>query len=248
MKKILLLVVFIGTSLISQAQNMIQQANDAYTNGNFDQAIELYQQSLDSVGVSADIYYNIGNSYYRLNRIASAILYYERALLLSPGDKDIRFNLEIARLKTIDKIEPVEEFFLTDWYNDVKNLFNANEWSGIGVACFILLIACLVLFFFSGKIAFKKLGFYSAIVVLALTILINIFAYSQKQKLTDRQTAIIFVQTVTIKSSPDNSGTDLFILHEGTKVNVSEKVNGWSKIETAAGNVGWIRSEQIEVI
>jgi tetratricopeptide (TPR) repeat protein len=248
MKQMIILLLFIGIAGNISAQEIIQQANEAYTKGEFNQAIDLYQKAIEENGVSAEAYYNIGNSYYRTNKIAPAILYYERALLLSPGDKDIRFNLEIAKLKTIDRIEPVGEFFLTDWYNAVQNLFRTNQWSTIAWSCFILFVLGLTLFFFSRKIFLKKLGFYAGLVVLVLTIVTNIFAYSQKKKLIDRNTAIIFTPTVNIKSSPDNSGTDLFILHEGTKVDVKSQLGDWKEIETADGNVGWIKSGDIEII
>jgi tetratricopeptide (TPR) repeat protein len=248
MKKIIILFLLTVTAWSISAQEIIQQANEAYTQGEFTQAIELYQKAIEENGISADVYYNIGNSYYRANKIASAILYYERALLLSPGDKDIQFNLEIARLKTVDKIAPVGEFFLTDWYNAVQNLFNTNRWSSIAWSCFILFVLGLTLFFFSRKIFLKKLGFYAGLTLFVLTILANIFAFSQKKKLTDRNTAIIFTPTVNIKSSPDNSGTDLFILHEGTKVDVKSQLGDWNEIETADGNVGWIKKEEIEII
>jgi tetratricopeptide (TPR) repeat protein len=248
MKKIIILLLFIGTAWGISSQDVIQQANEAYTKGEFTQAIDLYQQAVEENGVSAEAYYNIGNSYYRINKIASAILYYERALLLSPGDKDIRFNLEIAKLKTVDKIEPVGEFFLIDWYNALRDLFSTNQWSRVALISFVLFILSLILFFFTRKIVLKKLGFYSGLVVLVLTLLANVFAYSQKKKLIDRNTAIIFSPTVTIKSSPDNSGTDLFILHEGTKVEIKSQLSGWNEIETVDGNVGWIKKEEIEII
>jgi tetratricopeptide (TPR) repeat protein len=249
MKKIIILLLFVtGTIGHIPAQEIVDQANEAYAKGEFTQAVDLYQKAIEEQGVSAGIYYNIGNCYYRANKIASSILYYERALLLSPGDKDIRFNLEIAKLKAVDKIEPVGEFFLTDWYNSVQNLFSTNQWGVIAFVGFILFIGSLVLFFFSRKIIIKKSGFYSGIVLLVLVVMANIFSYSQKKKLTDRKTAIVFAATVNIKSSPDNSGTDLFILHEGAKVEIKGQLGDWKEIETADGNVGWIKSENIEII
>jgi tetratricopeptide (TPR) repeat protein len=246
--KIILLFLLAGIAQNISAQEVVQQANEAYTQGEFDRAIDLYQKVIEENGVSADAYYNIGNSYYRTNKIASAILYYERALLLSPGDKDIRFNLEIAKLKTVDKIEPIDEFFLTDWYIAVQDLYSTNQWSKIAFTCFILFIGALVLFFFTRKIFIKKLGFYSGIVLLVFVVLANIFAYNQKKKLSDRKTAIVFAATVNIKSSPDNSGTDLFILHEGAKVKIKNQLGNWKEIETADGNVGWIKSTDMEII
>jgi tetratricopeptide (TPR) repeat protein len=244
-----LIFLFLFTGLIRvSSQEIIQQANEAYTRGEFTQAIDLYQKAIEEYGISADIYYNTGNCYYRINKIAPSILYYERALLLSPENKDVRFNLEIAKLKTVDKIEPVGEFFLTDWYNAVLNLYSTNRWSEIAFVCFLLFIGSLVLFFFTRKVFIKKVGFYSGLVLLTLVIGANVFAYSQKKKLTDRKTAIVFAATVNIKSSPDNSGTDLFILHEGTKVEIKNQLGDWKEIETADGNVGWIKNDDIEII
>ena len=129
-----------------------------------------------------------------MNKVGASILNLERALLLDPGDSDIRFNLEIARLKTVDKIEPIGEFFLKEWILAVQNLMNADEWSYFSITCFILLIGGLFLFCFSRKIFIKKLGFYVGIGLLVLVIFGNTFAYNQKKKLTQRNTAIIFIQ------------------------------------------------------
>ncbi|MDR0686772.1 MAG: tetratricopeptide repeat protein [Dysgonamonadaceae bacterium] len=228
--------------------DIISQAAELYSKGDFMAAAALYEQILKENGASAKIYYNLGNNYYKSGRIAQSILNYERALLLDPGDSDTRHNLEIARLKTVDKIEPVGEFFLTIWVRLIQNRMSTDQWSVFAIICFILLIACLFLFFFTRRIALKKLGFYSGISLLTLVIAANIFAYNGKQPQKNRCTAIILSQTTTIKSSPDSSGTDLFILHEGTKVEVKSRLNTWNEIETADGNVGWIRNEEIEII
>jgi tetratricopeptide (TPR) repeat protein len=230
------------------AQTTIEQAHAAYAEKDFQLAAQIYEAALSEQGASAAVYYNLGNTYYRLNKIAPAILNYERALLLEPGNRDIRFNLEIARLKTVDKIEPVGEFFLTEIYHALQNWRNTDQWSSIAVVCFLLLIAGLFLFFFSRKIIWKKLGFYAGLVLLVVCLFANVFAYNQKKKLTHRTTAIIFSATTTIKSAPDNSGTDLFILHEGTKVKITNQLSEWKEIETADGNVGWIKSKEIEII
>lgn len=224
------------------------QANAAYAKGDFQAAADSYEEVLKRNGESATIYYNLGNCYYKLNKTAPSILNYERALLLEPGNNDIRFNLEIAKLKTVDKIEPVGDFFLTEWFRDMQNLLSTNAWSILSIVCFILLIAGLFLFFFSRRIFIKKTSFYLSLVLLIAVVFGNIFAHNQKRKLIQRKEAIIFVPTTTIKSSPDNSGTDLFILHEGTKVNVKNKLGDWNEVVTADGNVGWIKKSEIEVI
>ncbi|MDR1371248.1 MAG: tetratricopeptide repeat protein [Dysgonamonadaceae bacterium] len=247
MKKILVLLAILTIGFSSKAQSL-EEATAAYSKGEFGKAAEIYENLLKTNGESAELYYNIGNCYYRLNKTASAILNYERALLIHPGDKDTRMNLDIVKLKAIDRIEPVDEFFLTEWVENVQNMFSANAWSYSGVTCFLLLIGCLVGFFFSRKIILKKCGFYVGIGMIVLCISCNIFAYNQKKKLTNRNAAVVFAPTVTIKSTPDNSGADLFILHEGAKVIIKSKLGNWNEIETADGNIGWIKIEYIEVI
>jgi Bacterial SH3 domain./Tetratricopeptide repeat. len=248
MKKVIYIWVLALVSFTIHAQDVLEQANTAYTAGEFETALELYQQEVTAKGESATLYYNIGNCYYRLNEVAPSILFYERSLLLDPGNKDARFNLEIAKLKTVDRIEPIDEFFLTGWFRSVRNLMSTDEWSYFSIACFILLIVGAFFFFFSRKIILKKIGFFSGLMFLVFVIFGNIFANQLEKELTNRNTAILFSPTITIKSSPDNSGTDLFILHEGTKVEIKSTLGDWNEIETADGNVGWIRSSEIEVI
>ncbi len=228
--------------------DLMQEANDLYINGNYTDAAAMYERLLKEKGESALVYYNLGNAYYKANDIAPAILNYERALLLDPGNGDIRFNLEMTKLKTVDKIEPVGDFFFVSWMKSLQNIYSTNEWSVLGIITFLIFIGCLVLFFFSRKIILKKIGFYAGIVCLVLTIVSNIFSYQQKKKLTDRHEAIIFVPTVTLKGSPDKSGTDIVVLHEGTKVSVKSKLGGWNEVLLEDGNTGWIESRMIEII
>ena len=250
MKQFFILIAILFVTFNLKAQNdLFQQANEAYVQGDFQAAAGLYEELLKANGESATVYYNLGNSYYKLNKIAPSILNFERALLLEPGNKDIRFNLEIAKLKAVDRIEPVGDFFLTEWFRAIQNLLSTDAWSNFSIVCFISLIICLFLFFFSRRIFIKKLGFFIAMGLFVGVIFGNSFAYNQKKKLTQRNAAIIFAPTTTIKGSPDNSGTDLFILHEGTKVKLrNNRMENWKEIETAGGDVGWIKSSEIEVI
>jgi len=229
-------------------QGIWQMANEAYIKGDFRKAIDLYNSLLESGKESDVLYYNLGNAYYKANETTLAILNYERALLLNPGDGDTRFNLEMAKLKTIDKIEPVGRFFLSEWITSLRNVFSTNQWATIGIVSFLLLIGCLVLFFFSRQISWKKVGFYASIVLLVLTVSSNVFSYQQKKSLTDRNVAIISVPTVTLKGSPDNSGTDIVILHEGLKVTIKSKLGDWNEVILEDGTVGWVESKKIATI
>lgn len=223
----------------------IKEAEVAYTKGDYKSAIDLYEGLLENKGESAAIYYNLGNAYYKDGQIAPAILNYERALLLSPADGDIRFNLQMAKQRSVDKIEPIGEFFLAKWFHAVQNLASADRWGTIGIVCFLLCLVCLSVFFFSRQRRFKQIGFYSAVVLLAIVVVANVFASNQADEITNRTEAIVFSPTVTVKSSPDQSGTDLFVIHEGTKVSIKSTLGEWSEISLEDGNVGWMPSKDI---
>lgn len=246
MKKIfsILFTLLISVSAFAQ-DNVIKEAETAYAQEDYSKAIELYENILTTYGASAEIYYNLGNSFFKAGDMAPAILNYERALLLDPGDSDVRFNLSMAKERITDRIEPLGKFFLVKWFESVQNVFSVNTWGTIGIVCFILLIGCLILFFFSKWLRLKKIGFYVGVFMLLVIILANVFAANQKDDLMNRKSAIVFSATVTVKSSPDNSGTDLFVLHEGTKVFVRNTLGEWSEIELEDGNVGWMPSKDI---
>ena len=247
--KTLLLGLLLGWFLPLCAQeSTLKEAEEAYAKEDYTQAIELYESVLKSYGESAMVYYNLGNAYYKAGKVAPAILNYERALLLNPGDSDTRFNLQVARQKTVDKIEPIGEFFLTRWIGTVEDVYSADGWAKWGVASFLLFIGCLVLFFFSKWLRLKKIGFFAGICFLLISLVANLFADSQQDKLLHRADAIVFASTVTVKSSPDASGTDLFILHEGTKVTIKSTLGEWSEIQLEDGNVGWMPSKEIQQI
>ena len=237
----------INIKIFAQEED-IRNAETAYAAEQYDRAIELYESLIKNYGASAELYYNLGNSYFKSGKIAHAILNYERAILIKPGDNDIRFNLEMARLQTVDKIEPIQEFFMKKWVRALQNLLGVDYWAMIGIAGFVLFIGCLVLFFFSKWMYLKKVGFYLGIVLFVTVVITNIFAYNQKKELENRRGAIIFTPSITIKSSPDNSGTDLFLLHEGTKVFIRNAVGDWHEIMLEDGNLGWIHKKEMVVI
>ena len=224
------------------------EADSAYIRGQYQQAIKDYEMLLKQ-GASADLYYNLGNAYYRSENITRAVLNYERALLLSPGDRDIRFNLQIARAKTIDKIVPESEMFFFTWYRSLVNLMSVDAWAWTALIALALLIVLLLVYLFSERIWLRKVGFFGGFVLLILFALSNLFAWQQKQDLLFRKGAIVISPSVTVKSTPAKNGTDLFILHEGTKVSITDgTMKGWMGIRIADGKEGWIESNMIEEI
>ena len=225
------------------------EADSAYIRNDFATAVEIYESILKNKGESSDIYYNLGNSYYKMDNIAKAVLNYERALLLSPGNSDIRFNLELARGKTIDKVTPPSEMFFITWTQSLINTMSEKAWAYTGIIMFILMILALSLFVFGKQVVLKKVGFISAIFFFLVTILANIFASEQKNELINHDNAIIMAPSVTVKSTPNQSGTDLFILHEGRKVMTKDNtMKEWKEIKLEDGNVGWVPTSVIEII
>ena len=240
----------VGTHQISSGLENVTKAegDSAYMKNDFASAIQVYEALLTK-GEAADLYYNLGNSYYKSGDIAKAILNYERALLLQPGNGDIRANLEVARAKTVDKVEPIPEIFFVSWTKSLINSMGVDAWAVCGVVCFILLIASLYFFIFSKQVVLKKASFICGIVFLIAVILANVFASEQKDSLQNRDSAIVMSPSVTVRSTPSESGTSLFILHEGHKVTIKDaSMKGWKEIRIEDGKVGWVPSSSIEII
>lgn len=226
----------------------LDKADEAYTAGSYDTALEIYNSALDKGYESADLYYNVANCYFRKGELAASILNYERALKLDPSHDDAKHNLEFAESRTVDKIDSLGSVFLVDWWNAIANITSADAWAWIAISLFVVLLVSLSLYIFVRKMWVRKVGFSVAIVALFFTLISILCAYTRYEVETSKSEAIVFSQTVTIKSSPDNSGNDLFILHEGTKVNIKSTLGEWVEISTSDGNSGWMPASAIEVI
>ena len=223
-------------------------ADTEYKKGNYQQAIKDYQELLRH-GHSADLYYNLGNSYYRTDNLTRAIICYERASLLSPGDADIRFNLRFARNKTIDKIVPETDMFFSTWYQSVVNFTSIDTWATMGVASIVIALVLVLCYLFASRLIIRKIGFYGAAVLLVVALLCNVFASQQKYALNHRTGAIVVASTVNVKKTPALSGTDDFVIHEGTRVDITDRtIKGWYGIKLADGREGWMRTSQLEEI
>ena len=249
MKKLFVIVVFLmGICQLTSAATKTE-ADKAFQENDFAGAIEQYEAILAGGQESADIYYNLGNSYYKSENIAKAILNYERALLLNPSDADTRFNLEMAKSKTVDKLTPASEIFIVTWIRSLTNMMSESAWGKLGIASFILMLVGLSLYIFGKKVVIKKIGFISALILILVTICANLFADAQKEKMVVRTGAIVMSPSVTVRSTPNESGTELFVLHEGTKIFVDDDtMKGWKEIRLEDGNKGWVPTESIEVI
>lgn len=250
MKKIIYFVVLLAFPMMLAAQDVSKSMGDsAYAKGNYAEAISVYENLLENVGESSELHYNLGNAYYKAENIAKAILAYERALLLKPGDEDIAFNLELARSKTVDKVAPTYKFFIIEWIENIVNWASMQTWCIVGVIFFIMLLILSLAFLFGKSIIIRKVCFFSALVCLFITLFANFAALHLYHYLTERTDAIVLQPSVTAKSTPSNTGTDLFVIHEGRKVKISDdSMQGWKEIELEDGNIGWIPAESIEKI
>ena len=248
--QVMTLLLLLGILLVSASAGAVtkQNADAEYSKGNYQQAITDYQELLGK-GVSADIYYNLGNAYYRTDNITKALLAYERAHLLSPGDGDIRFNLEMARSKTIDKITPESEMFFVTWYKMLVNLMSVDGWAITAIIALLIAIVATLLYLFSEKVRLRQFGFYGGIFFFVLFILSNVFAFNQRYLLLNRTGAIITAPAVTVKNGPSASSGDSFVIHEGTRVDILDKsIAKWRSVRLADGREGWVSADQLEEI
>lgn len=225
-----------------------ERGNQAYIDGDFATAQSYYSAIENSGNYSARLYYNMGNAYFKQNMLGKAILYYNRALVVAPSMDDARYNLEIAEAQTKDKIAVVPEFFLVRWMRTVRSTMSCSAWSVISMVLFGVALSLLLLFLLATAIKVRKCGFYGTIVVLLLFVATTAFAISDRNVIVDRQGAIVMSSAIAVKSSPDRSATDLFVLHEGTKVVVSSEIDGWAEITIADGKKGWTESSHLERI
>jgi len=249
MKKALqfILAIFISTQAWAQI-NPISDANEMYKKGEYEKAIQAYEFVLDTHLEAPEIYFNLGNAYYKMGEISPAILNFERALLLSPDDKDIQYNLDLARKHVLDKFEVLPELFIKRWFSGIRNSFSADWWSYFSILFFCLALVFASFYLYSNKSGLKKIGFFLSFFAIVISIMTYSFASKKTDEINIREQAIIVSPSVTIKGSPDKSGTELFLLHEGTKVKVIEELQDWRNIQLSDGNEGWLKKEDIEMI
>lgn len=221
-------------------------ANALYAEGNYPEATLMYEQVV-AQEPSAEAYYNLGNAYFKQGELAQAILAYERALRLKPSYKDAQYNLQFAQSRIVDNIEDTHSFFLSNWMRAVRNSLSMQAWMWLSISLFLLMLLGFFLFAFSQMVWLRKTAFYCSIVALVISIAACANAGSLHQRDTARAEAIITQGVVNAKSSPDRSGTDLFTIHEGTKVVIAETIGDWCCIHVG-NNVGWMQLSHLERI
>ena len=252
MKKIVVSILFLFCLVRVNAADPgveFSKGNELYQKGKYEDAAKIFEAILLSGNESEEVYYNLGNAYYKQNKLPQAILNYERALRLAPGNDDIRFNIRVTNARIVDKIEPMPEIFYVRWAKGLKALFSSDGWGRTSILLLLMAIAAGIFYLLSdGLGSVRKLGLYFSILALVGCLISLAFGYNEFQQLKEAKAAIVFVPTLNVKSSPSENGTNIFVVHEGTKVELEDRVGNWVKIRLADGNLGWVPEVDVVVI
>ncbi len=242
------LLILISISAQSQQERFFDKATDAYNAGDYNTAIENYLKIIANGQHSAELYFNLGNSYYKLNQVAPSIYYYEKALLLQPNDAETHNNLAYAKNMTLDAIDEMPETELSKIYNDITGLLSFDQWAVVAVIFVFLFVVLYLAFYFLKYATQKRFTFIASFFFLFLALLSILFAFLQYNDFKADKPAIVFDEEVKVITEPNTRGQAIFTLHEGTKLNVLEELKGYKKIKIADGQTGWISSESIKML
>lgn len=246
---ILVVIVFIPLLLLADsAKTLFDRANDSYAKGDYEMTVSLCDSMIKNNVESAAIYYNLGNAWFKLDDVPKAIFYYEKAKKIEPNNEDINYNLQLANTKIADRIEAVPEFFLKTWWEKLVYSLDEEQWTSLNIGVFVVFLMFMVIFFMAKQEKLKKTFFVLSIVFLVTSILTGYIGYRSYKIKTTHNTAIIFTPTVNVKSAPDEGSSTLFILHQGSKVELMEESSTWEKIKIANGSEGWVLKEDFEKI
>ena len=245
---VLLFVALVARGAETSSAEHWEAGNRAYSSREYATAIAEYNAILEGGEYSLELYYNLGNAYFKADSLGKAILYYNKALRIDPSQEDVIHNLAFAELRTTDKVAETPEFILSRWVRGVRDMLSCNVWSILSLVALALLLIFALIFLLASAIGVRKASFFGALCALIFGIATTAFAISSRNNMLEHNEAIVMASAVSIKSSPDLSATDLFVLHEGTKVRIVETVDEWCEVVLADGKKGWIEDKNIEEI
>lgn len=246
MKK--LVFIFLFLSQFIWANNPFERGNSLYQKGQYQEAIVQYESILKSGDESAEVYFNLGNCYYKLNKVAPAVYNFEKALSLSPNDTEIQNNLAFAQKMTIDDIQEVPQVGFSKIIADFTSSFHYDSWAWIAIILAFLFLIAFVGYYFSGTTTLKRI-FFSAMTVVMLLVIVSLFAgFFEKNRVTSEKPAIVFSDSVNVKSEPNLASQNAFVLHAGTKVFILEDLSNFYKIKLADLKEGWIEKSALKEI
>ena len=229
-------------------QQLMQRANTAYQEQHYAEAVALYQQIADAGNEGSILYYNLGNAYYKTDDLSHALLWYERALRLDPRNEDIKHNIAFVNRQLVDRIEVLPELFITRWWNALSKSLTSNTWAILSIVFCALMFLSVVLLLVGRRPWLRSLGLASAIVFLMMTIFSIVFAHKEAVRYEKSPEAIVMQPVLNAKSTPNASGNDLFVIHEGLKVGVTDRLGDWYEIKLPNGEKGWVSAQGVEVI
>lgn len=245
---IVLLICSFQSGYGNTADTMLQTATEAYKTKNYEQAAALYDSIIQSSHVSAKLYYNLGNAHFKSDNLAAAILNYERALKLAPQNDRIQHNLEFARASQKDDIENLPVMFYVRWWHGLCQLFPIKTWGIISIALILLSVFLWAFFISSGNIDWKRRFFWIALITSVLFLFVLFISVRNYHTAQSTKEAIVFESIITGKSSPDKDSKDLFVIHEGLKVNILNHIDNWYEVKLADGTIGWLPSTSVKII
>lgn len=247
----IIVILFLLISGISSAQNandLFENANTLYKEGKYQQAIEIYEQIESKKEVSSELYYNLGNAYYKLNKVAPSIYNYEKALQLDPLNEDAQNNLIIANQLTLDRIEELPKSVFQKINENIFQKLTYNSWAVITILLSFLAATLFLLFYFSYTPSKKRFYFTTSILSFLILVITLTITFTQYNQTTNTVEAIVFVEEIDVKNAPTSDANEIFTLHEGTKVNVLDTVDDWNKIILIDGKIGWVKKTSLKLL
>ncbi len=232
----------------SQAEKMLEKGNEYYQNNKYEKAADTYRKIISSGYQGTSLYYNLGNTYYREGKLGLSILYYEKALKLSPGDEDVLHNLKMANAKTMDKIETLPKFFLFQWWESLLALFTLSGWTYLAYIFYVILLVFLAFYFLLRKPKYQRYSFFAALISGALLAVTVVLLVVNLNRAVNIKYGIVVEPSVTVHLAPDNKSSDAFVIHEGLKVRLEDKVDNWVKIRLHDGKIGWMQNKSLRII
>jgi tetratricopeptide (TPR) repeat protein len=247
---LLVVIVAVKTNLLfaTDPETLIKKGNALYQNKQYAEAIETYEQILTTGYLGSSLYYNLGNAYFRTGKLGYSVLNYERALKLDPNDDDIEYNLAIARSRTVDRIKEVPQIFLVEWWNVLLAAFSPSGWAFIVILFYLLLLFYIGFYFVTKKLNLKRLAFISGSISLGILLITIVIFVSRINREESTDYGVLTESVITAKLSPDSKSNDAFVIHEGVKFEVEDRVNEWTRIRLSDGKVGWLPDKSFEKI
>ncbi|WP_299670457.1 tetratricopeptide repeat protein [uncultured Polaribacter sp.] len=249
MKKLLFLLLIIANSIAAQnIDSLFVAANELYRNGDFENAIEKYKEIASQDAVSSELYFNLGNAYYKLNKVGPTIFYYEKALKLDPTNTDVKNNLVFAKRLALDNIEEVPKTVFQKLNTNYLQKLTYNEWAIVVVVFSFLASLLFLLFYFAYSPSLKRTYFTLSMISFILLFFTIFITYNQYNQTINNKEAIVYAEKTEVRNAPTLNSEKVFTLHEGTKVIVLDAIDNWKKIKIADGKLGWIIADEIKLL